>query len=80
MKINTILIKIDSTPEYRLREIMKPYIDTPGNYKNERRDYHGVQDYMESNMSKEDFNRLLMWIKKNPKQVKLLFKRKSYTK
>jgi len=49
MKINTILIKIDSTPEYRLREIMKPYIDTPGNYKNERRDYHGVQDYMESN-------------------------------
>jgi len=77
MKIDTILKKIDSTPEYRLREIMgSKYIDTPGNYKNEKKYYNGIKDYMKSNMGESDYKKLIAYIKKNPTKIKLLFKRK----
>ncbi len=53
------------------------YIDTPGfcNTKEELKNYSGIQDCMLSNMGESEFNKLKNWIKKNPKKIKLLFKK-----
>ena len=77
-KTDIILKKIESTSEWKLREIMgNNYIDTPGfcNTKEELKNYSGIQDCMLSNMGESEFNKLKNWIKKNPKKIKLLFKK-----
>lgn len=53
------LIEIDSMKESDIREIMgDEYIDTPGNYKEEKKDYDDIFDYMKSNMGKKEFELL----------------------
>ena len=78
VKIATILKKIESTPQYKLEEIMgvKNYIDTPGFCHNnsELKNYHGVVDCMKQNMGAIGFKKLLSWIKNNPNKVKQILK------
>jgi len=56
------LEKIDSTPETGLREYFKQhgmeYIDTPGNYHEEKDQYESIQEFMEQGMGTEEFNKL----------------------
>ena len=53
------LKEIDSMSEFDIKKIMgKDYIDTPGGYTEEKGDYAGIEDYMISNMGKQDFNKL----------------------
>ena len=55
------LKEIDRTPEFRIKEIMGEdnYIDTPGFYKLEAKDYdHDIFKFMESHMSVEDLRDL----------------------
>lgn len=60
------LVEIDSMSEYSIREIMgEEYIDTPGFYKEERREYNGIVDFMEMNMGKGELGRLKEWWLKN---------------
>lgn len=62
-------IEINTMSEYEIKKIMgKEYIDTPGDWKGEKNDYDDVFDYMQSNMGKQDFNKLEDWWKKNVKK------------
>ena len=73
--IRRVLKKIESTPDVKLRKIMgKDYIDTTGfcSQKQELKNYKGILDCMEQNMGKSSFNRLIKWIRNNPKKVKKL--------
>ena len=61
------LEEIDGMKETEIRKIMgKDYIDTPGNYKEEAKDYdNDIEEYMISNMGKKEFEKLLFWWGKN---------------
>lgn len=60
------LVEIDSMPECEIREIMgEEYIDTPGFYKEEKREYKGIVDFMEMNMGERELGRLKEWWLKN---------------
>ena len=61
------LEEIDGMGEEKIRKIMgKDYIDTPGNYKEEAKDYdNDIEEYMISNMGKKEFEKLLFWWGKN---------------
>ena len=61
------LEEIDGMKEGEIRKIMgKDYIDTPGNYKKEAKDYdNDIEEYMISNMGKGEFEKLLFWWGKN---------------
>lgn len=60
------LVEIDSMPECAIREIMgEEYIDTPGFYKEEKREYKGIVDFMEMNMGERELGRLKEWWLKN---------------
>lgn len=60
------LVEIDSMSEYSIREIMgEEYIDTPGFYKEEKREYKGIVDFMEMNMGERELGRLKEWWLKN---------------
>ena len=61
------LEEIDGMKENEIRKIMgKDYIDTPGNYKEEAKDYdNDIEEYMISNMGKKEFEKLLFWWGKN---------------
>lgn len=60
------LVEIDSMSECAIREIMgEEYIDTPGFYKEERREYKGIVDFMEMNMGERELDRLKEWWLKN---------------
>jgi len=74
MKIKNILLKIDKTGEYTLRQTLfkgYSYIDTPGNYVEEKKDYSSIFEYYTQNMGKNEYMKLLNFIKNHPKQVKL---------
>jgi hypothetical protein len=78
-KLQSILKKIDSTAEYELYDIMKikgrPFVDTPGNFREEYNDYgDDIELYYQQNMGKKDYKKLLRWIRKHPKQIKLLMR------
>lgn len=75
-KVRKILKVIDKTPEHELKRIMgKKYIDTPGNFKDEKNDYYNdIVVYMERNMGHRDFERLLKWISSHPKEVRTLMR------
>ena len=61
------LEEIDGMGEEKIRKIMgNDYIDTPGNYKEEAKDYdNDIEEYMISNMGKKEFEKLLFWWGKN---------------
>jgi len=60
------LIEIDGMGESQIRKIMgKDYIDTPGYYKDEKRHYDGVEDFMRSNMGDSEFEKLESWWENN---------------
>ena len=61
------LEEIDGMGEAEIKKIMgKDYIDTPGNYKEEAKDYdNDIEEYMISNMGKKEFEKLLFWWGKN---------------
>ena len=61
------LEEIDGMGEEKIRKIMgKDYIDTPGNYKEEAKDYdNDIEEYMISNMGEKEFKKLLFWWGKN---------------
>ena len=61
------LEEIDGMKENEIKKIMgKDYIDTPGNYKEEAKDYdNDIEEYMISNMGKKEFEKLLFWWGKN---------------
>lgn len=65
--VSAVLFAIDKLPEFTLRKIMKPYIDTPGNYREEVHDYLDIHDYYHSNMGAHDYMKLINWIKLHPK-------------
>lgn len=74
-KLQAILKKIESTPEYRLRKIMgRDYIDTPGfcHTKQELKNYGNIQECVKLNMEESEYKKLLNWIKNNPKKIKLI--------
>ena len=78
MKIDKILKKIESTPQFRLEKIMgNDYQDTPGfcHTQHNLADYsNDVKKCILQNMGKTEYQKLLNWIKNNPKKIKLLFK------
>lgn len=72
--IKSVLIAIDKVPQWKLEELMKPYIDTPGSYKDERKYYKGVEEYYKLNMGKGSYAELLEWIKSHPKECAKIIK------
>lgn len=68
--LETFLIAVDATPEYLVREVMKDeYIDTPGYWEHEKELYNDIFEFMESNMGKREFTRLVEWHANNPTKV-----------
>lgn len=66
------LEEIDGMPESQIKAIMgKDYIDTPGNYKEEKKDYDGIVDFMISNMGKSEFQDLKTYWEKNVSESKV---------
>ena len=63
------LCEIDAMTQYQIESIMgvENYIDTPGFYKEEKREYEGIQDFMLSNMGTEEFNKLKLYWETNVK-------------
>jgi len=63
------LCEIDAMPQSIIESIIgvENYIDTPGFYKEEKRQYKGIQDFMLSNMGTEEFNRLKLYWETNVK-------------
>lgn len=60
------LAEIDAMPESAIREIMgDEYIDTPGCYRDERKNYNGIMDFMTMNMGSAELQRLKEWWTKN---------------
>lgn len=60
------LAEIDGMGESAIRDIMgDEYIDTPGFYKDEKKDYNGIMDFMTWNMGSEELARLKEWWLKN---------------
>lgn len=77
-KFKSFLIKVDVTPEFTLRERLfgsSAYIDTTGNYKAEKRYYSGIINYSEQTMGKKDLEKLYLWYKSHPKNVKDFMKK-----
>ena len=69
------LLKVDKTSEYNLKKIMgKEYIDTPGNYRGEKRYYSNIIEYCTMNMGKGEINQLRKWHHFNPIKVKKIMK------
>lgn len=71
--IPKVLLKIDRTSEGKLRETLFRgfnYIDTPGNYRAEKKNYRDIYDYYKMNMGRNEFDKLLQFIISNPTQVK----------
>lgn len=69
------LFKIDRLGEYSIRSVMgDEYIDTPGNYSQERKDYSSIFDYYKSNMGSKDFLKLRKWYQTNTNKVKEIMK------
>lgn len=63
------LKEIDNMPEYQIRIIMGiDYIDTPGNYKKEKKYYNGIEDYYDKNMSTIDMVLLKTYFNENVKR------------
>jgi len=76
ISLKRFLFKLDRLSEYKIRSVMgKEYIDTPGNYIQERRDYSSIFDYCRSNMA-SDFEKLKRWYQRNPKKVEKIMKLK----
>jgi len=69
--LQAFLIKINALPENVIRDIMgdAEYIDTPGNYDEEKKDYDDVEDYMQQNMGTESYKKLIDWYHENPDKV-----------
>ncbi len=63
------LKEIDGMGDYRIREIMgDDYIDTPGYYKLEKKDYNNdIIEFMTQNMGSESFKSLQEYWEKNVK-------------
>jgi len=56
------LIEIDGMGEFKIKQIMgKDYIDTPGFYQDEKKNYDDVIDFMQSNMGQKEFDKLESW-------------------
>ena len=56
------LIEIDGMGEFKIKQIMgKDYIDTPGFYQDEKKDYDDAIDFMQSNMGQKEFDKLESW-------------------
>ena len=62
---------VDSTPELELQDYFNKkgseYIDTPGFYAEEKERYNGIQDFMNSNMGAQEFNKLKEFYEENVK-------------
>jgi hypothetical protein len=64
------LKEIDAMGEFRIREIMgDDYIDTPGFYKQEKKDYNNdIMDFMLHNMGRKELDNLHDWWVENVKK------------
>jgi len=77
-KLKKILEKIDKTSESVLRNTLfkgSKYIDTPGNYREEKNNYNDIFEYYELNMGTKDFDELVLYLINNPKKVNKFMKR-----
>ena len=62
------LCEIDNMGQNIVEDIMGDnYIDTPGFYKEDKKYYNGIEDFMLSNMGNVEFNRLKLWWETNIK-------------
>jgi len=65
------LATIDATTQSIVEDLFKsanyPYIDTPGNYQNEKKQYRDIVDFMKSNMGLSDYSKLRDFYNKNKK-------------
>ena len=65
------LEEIDAMSESAIREIMgAEYIDTPGSYRDEHKNYNGIMDFMTMNMGSAELQRLKEWWTKNVQKSK----------
>ena len=79
MELKKVLLKIDRTSDYDLRETLfkgYEYIDTPGDYKSEKKYYSDVFDYYKSNMGEESYKKLIEFLNKHPKEVSEFMRKK----
>lgn len=70
------LRKMERTPEFTIKSVMgdKGYIDTPGFYQQERRQWNNdVVYFMKSNMGSK-YEKLKKWYIKNPEKAKKIMK------
>ena len=73
--LDQFLTRIDKLPEAEIKHIMgSEYIDTPGFYQKEKKDYSDIQQFMLHNMSTSNFESLEQWYWDNPDKVKMFWK------
>jgi len=67
---NRFLCEIDAMPQHAIESIMgiENYIDTPGGYREDKKYYEGIEDYMLSNMGTKEFDRLKLYWETNVKK------------